>query len=63
MPLPRLFPQWHEPIAAVRNIIEFDRQSPKTVAAILAMDPDVIGFNEIENDGYGPNSAIAVPGG
>ncbi len=38
---------------------EFDRQWPKTVAAILAMDPDVIGVNEIENDGYGPTSAIA----
>ena len=38
---------------------EFDRQWPKTVAAILAMNPDVIGVNEIENDGYGPTSAIA----
>jgi len=37
---------------------EFDRQWPKTVAAILAMNPDVIGVNEIENDGYGPTSAI-----
>ncbi len=38
---------------------EFDRQWPKTVAAILALDPDVLEFNEIENDGYGPTSAIA----
>jgi predicted extracellular nuclease len=38
---------------------EFDRQYPKTVAAILAMNPDVLGVNEIENDGYGPTSAIA----
>ena len=37
---------------------EFDRQWPKTVAAILAMNPDVLGVNEIENDGYGPASAI-----
>ncbi len=37
---------------------EFDRQWPKTVAAILAMNPDVVGINEIENDGYGANSAI-----
>ncbi len=37
---------------------EFDRQWPKTVAAILAMDPDVLGVNEIENDGYGPTSSI-----
>lgn len=39
---------------------EFNRQWPKTVAAILKMDADVIGFNEIENDGYGPASAIAT---
>jgi predicted extracellular nuclease len=39
--------------------IEFDRQWVKTVAAIVAMDADVIGFNEIENDGYGPDSSIA----
>ena len=37
---------------------EFDRQWPKTVAAILAMNPDVLGVNEIENDGYGPTSAL-----
>jgi predicted extracellular nuclease len=39
--------------------VEFDRQWPKTVAAILAMDADIIGVNEIENDGYGESSAIA----
>jgi hypothetical protein len=38
---------------------EFARQWPKTVAAILELDADVIGLNEIENDGYGPTSAIA----
>ena len=38
---------------------EFDRQWPKTVAAITALDPDVLGVNEIENDGYGAGSAIA----
>lgn len=38
---------------------EFDRQWPKTVDAILEIDPDVLGVNEIENDGYGPDSAIA----
>ena len=32
----------------------------KTVAAILAIDADVLGVNEIENDGYGPTSAIAA---
>jgi predicted extracellular nuclease len=39
--------------------VEFDRQWVKTVAAILEMDADVIGFNEIENDGYGLDSSIA----
>ncbi len=38
---------------------EFDRQWAKTIAAILSMNADIIGVNEIENDGYGPNSAIA----
>ena len=37
---------------------EFDRQYTKTVAAILAMDPDVLGANEVENDGYGPTSSL-----
>jgi len=37
---------------------EFDRQWPKTVAAILGTQADVIGVIEIENDGYGADSAI-----
>jgi predicted extracellular nuclease len=37
---------------------EFDRQWPKTVAAIVGIGADIIGVNEIENDGYGPTSAI-----
>jgi len=37
---------------------EFERQWPKTIAAILAMNPDVVGVNELENDGYGSTSAI-----
>jgi hypothetical protein len=37
---------------------EFDRQVPKTVAGVLGTGADVIGINEIENDGYGPTSAI-----
>ncbi len=46
----------HQPIVAEQTSqSEFDRQWVKTVAAILAMDPDVIGVNEIENDGYGPD--------
>ncbi len=42
------------------NQFELDRQTAKTVAAIVAMDADVIGVNEIENDGYGDESAIAT---
>src|SRR4051794_16904066 len=36
----------------------FARQWPKTVAAITKLNPDVLGIMEIENDGYGPDSAI-----
>jgi uncharacterized protein len=41
------------------NLAEFHRQWPKTVAAIVGMDVDVLGLVELENDGYGPSSAIA----
>ncbi len=37
---------------------EFDRQRDKIIAAITAMSADIIGLMEIENDGYGANSAI-----
>ena len=33
--------------------------TPKTVAALVALDADVVGFTELENDGYGPDSALA----
>jgi predicted extracellular nuclease len=38
---------------------EFDRQWPKTVAAINGTGAGVVGIVEMENDGYGPESAIA----
>jgi predicted extracellular nuclease len=38
---------------------EFLRQQEKLVAAIAEIDADVVGLIEIENDGYGPESAIA----
>lgn len=38
---------------------EFERQSAKIVSAIAAMDADVVGLIEMENDGDGANSAIA----
>jgi predicted extracellular nuclease len=37
---------------------EFDRQTAKTVASLLGAGADIIGIAEIENDGYGPDSAI-----
>lgn len=40
------------------NSTEYERQWPKTVAAILGTQADVIGVIEMENDGYGPDSAI-----
>ncbi|WP_166425666.1 ExeM/NucH family extracellular endonuclease [Paraglaciecola sp. 20A4] len=40
------------------GLSEFDRQKVKTVAAIVAMNADIVGLMEIENDGFGPDSAI-----
>ncbi len=40
------------------NDFEFSRQVAKTIAAILGLDVDVLAIVEIENDGYGPDSAI-----
>lgn len=41
------------------TVEEFERQSAKIVSAITAIDADILGLIEIENDGDGPNSAIA----
>ena len=41
------------------NSTEFERQSTKTIAALLGMNADIVGIVEVENDGYGPTSAIA----
>ena len=41
------------------NAEELARQKAKLVAALTALDADIIGLMEIENDGYGPDSAIA----
>lgn len=40
------------------NLVEFNRQRDKIIQAILGIDADVLGLIEIENDGYGANSAI-----
>jgi predicted extracellular nuclease len=41
------------------NAFEQERQAAKIVAALAGLDADVVGVVEIENDGYGPQSAIA----
>ncbi len=41
------------------NVAEFERQAAKLVSAILTLNADAIGLMEIENDGYGANSALA----
>ena len=38
--------------------LEFSRQAEKTVAALTAVNADVVGLMEIENDGYAEQSAI-----
>jgi len=38
---------------------EFVRQRAKIIAGITALAPDIMGLTEIENDGYGPTSALA----
>lgn len=40
------------------GLSEFERQKSKTVAAIVAMDADIVGLMEIENDGFAADSAI-----
>ncbi|WP_309143428.1 ExeM/NucH family extracellular endonuclease [Nostoc favosum] len=41
------------------SAIEFERQNAKIVSAIAALNADVVGLIEIENDGDDANSAIA----
>ncbi len=40
------------------DTFELDRQAAKIVAAIQGLDADVVGVIEIENDGYGDDSAL-----
>ncbi len=40
------------------NSTEFSRQISKTVPMLLGLNADVIGLMELENDGYGPASAV-----
>ncbi len=41
-----------------RSAAEFERQEAKLLAALRALDADVIGLMEVENNGYGPRSAV-----
>ncbi len=41
------------------NAFEFERQNAKLIPALLRLDADVLGVIEVENDGYGPTSALA----
>jgi predicted extracellular nuclease len=41
-----------------RNAAEFERQETKLLAALRALDADVIGLMEVENNGFGPRSAV-----
>jgi len=40
------------------NAAEFERQAAKIVAAIVALNADILGVMELENDGYGAESSI-----
>lgn len=40
------------------NALEFTRQQDKIVKAICALDADIVGLIEIENNGFGPGSAL-----
>lgn len=39
---------------------EYQRQLDKLVEQLLAVDADVYGLNEIQNDGFGPNGSLAT---
>ncbi|MEZ4615096.1 MAG: hypothetical protein R2867_06210 [Caldilineaceae bacterium] len=41
-----------------KSAAEFERQRAKIIAALRMLDADVVGLMEIENDGYGPTSAL-----
>src|SRR5207253_7616942 len=41
-----------------KTLAEFERQEAKIVAALKALNADVVGLMEIETDGYGEFSAI-----
>lgn len=42
------------------NAEEFQRQQAKMIAALAAMDADIIGLLEVENNGYGKTAALST---
>jgi predicted extracellular nuclease len=42
-----------------KNAADFARQGDKIAAAIIAMNADIVGLMEIENNGFGADSAVA----
>ena len=42
------------------NAFEYERQLAKEVALLSSLDADVVGVMELENDGYGPGTALAA---
>lgn len=42
------------------DAVEYERQLAKEVAALRSLGADVVGLMEVENDGYGPGSALAA---
>ncbi|MDP6978997.1 MAG: ExeM/NucH family extracellular endonuclease [Myxococcota bacterium] len=47
------------PTRGARSFFEFERQRAKLVATLVRLDADIVALSEIENDGVGPDSAIA----
>ncbi|MGL5082207.1 MAG: ExeM/NucH family extracellular endonuclease [Microcoleaceae cyanobacterium] len=41
-----------------QNQVEFERQRSTIVPAILGLDPDILGVTEMQNNGFGADSAI-----
>lgn len=46
-------------LRGARTVAEHQAQTAKLVASITALDPHIAALMELENDGYGPQSAIA----
>lgn len=42
------------------TITAFEQQQKRLIQTLLAPDPDILAVTELENDGYGPNSAVAA---